>query len=294
MKNLTDRVAVVTGAAGGIGRALVMELARAGMHLVLAGRDEQGMERLAREVRVLGRRCSVVRTDVRYAEQLENLLARTIAEQGSCHLLVNNAGILQAAPLFGVELEDWRRVVDINLWGVLYGCRVFGEHFARQAEGHIVNVASWGGLFPAPGMTMYSASKFAVVGFTHQLRWELALKRVGVTLVIPGLVKSPILDRPETRLGHMPTGLIMRAASSAEGLARKVRRAVQSNSGFITYGIDAFLVDAARHMPRWLLDIAGKLFARIVVPLVRNKERVDAACEPSRESSATSVSTQRS
>ena len=271
MKTLTDRVAVVTGAAGGIGRVLVMDLARAGMHLVLAGRDEQGMANLAQEVRALGRRCSVVRTDVREAEQLENLLARTIAEQGGCHLLVNNAGILLAAPLFGVALSDWKRVIDINLWGVLHGCRVFGEYFAAQQQGHIVNVASWSGLFPAPGMTMYSATKFAVVGFTHQLRWELAQKNVGVTLVIPGLVKSPILDRPETGLSHMPTSLIMRASSSAEGLARKIRRAVQSNRGFITYGVDAFLVDVARHMPRWLLELVGRLFARIVLGLVRSK-----------------------
>jgi short-subunit dehydrogenase len=238
---------------------------------VLAGRDESGMTRLADEVRALGRRCSVVRTDVRYADQVEHLLARTLAEQGGCHLLVNNAGVLQAAPLFGVELDAWRRVLDINLWGVLHGCRTFGEYFANQTQGHIVNVASWSGLFPAPGMTMYSASKFAVVGFTHQLRWELALKNVGVTLVIPGLVKSPILDRPETGLGHMPTALIMRASASAEGLARKVRRAVQANSGFITYGVDAFLIDAARHMPRWLFDLLGRAFARIVLPLVRSK-----------------------
>ena len=92
MKELKDRVAVVTGAAGGIGRALVMELARAGMHLVLAGRDAQGMAVIAQEVRALGRRCSVVRTDVRYLEQVENLLAQTLAEHGGCHLVINNAG----------------------------------------------------------------------------------------------------------------------------------------------------------------------------------------------------------
>lgn len=273
MKTLTDRVAVVTGAAGGIGQAIVMDLARAGMNVVLAGRDEQTMGLLARDVRALGRRCSVVRTDVRHVDQLENLLARTLAEQGGCHLLVNNAGIIQAAPIFGVELSDWQRVIDVNLWGVLYGCRIFGEYFASQGEGHIVNVASWGGVFPAPGMTMYSTSKFAVVGFTHQLRWELGLKGVGVTLVIPGLVKSAILDRQDVGLAHIPTGLIMRASSSPVGLARKIRRAVQRNRGFITYGVDAFAIDAARLMPRWLLDLTGKGFARIVLRLVRNKER---------------------
>lgn len=272
MRQLQDRVAVVTGAAGGIGRGLVMELARAGMHLVLAGRDEAAMAQIAAEIRGLGRRCSVVRTDVRYAEQLENLLARTLAEHGDCHLMVNNAGIVQAAPLFEVALSDWQRVVDINLWGVLHGCRVFGSYFSSQGLGHIVNVASWGGLFPAPGMTMYSTTKFAVVGFTHQLRWELASKGVGVTLVIPGLVRSKILERPGAGLSHMPTDLIMKFASSPEGLARKVRRSVQANRGFITYGPDAFAFSLARHLPHWLLDLLGKGFARATLPLLHKKE----------------------
>ena len=273
MKNLTDRVAVVTGAAGGIGKALVLELARAGMHLVLAGRDEQGMARLAAEVQALGRRCSVVRTDVRSMAQVENLLARTLAEQGGCHLMINNAGVIQAAPLFEVPFSDWQRVVDINLWGVLHGCRVFGEHFAKQREGHIVNVASTGGVFPTPGMTMYTTSKFAVVGFSQQLRWELALKNVGVTLVIPGLIKTPILDRPDAGLGHVNTGLIMKASSSAEGLARAVRRAVQRNTGYMSYGIDAFLMRLLSALPAWLLDPVGKLFARTVMGLVRGSEQ---------------------
>lgn len=283
MKQLTDRVAVVTGAAGGIGRVLAMELARAGMHLVLAGRDELGMARLADDVRAIGRRCSVVRTDVRYAAQIENLLARTLAEQGGCHLLVNNAGILQAAPIFGAPLSDWQRVIDINLWGVLYGCRIFGEYFVQQGEGHIVNMASWGGLFPAPGMTMYSTSKFAVVGFTHQLRWELARNGVGVTLVIPGLVKSPILDRPEAGLSHMPTALIMRGSSSAEGLARKVRRAVRADRGFITYGFDAFMFSLARYLPRWMQDLVGKAFTRLMLTLVRDTPRLDDAPSAERQ-----------
>jgi short-subunit dehydrogenase len=271
MKTLQDRVAVVTGAAGGIGRALVMELARCGMDLALAGRDEQGMARLADEVRTLGRRCIVVRTDVRYIDQLEHLLARTLSELGGCHLMINNAGVVQAAPLFGVELSDWKRLIDINLWGVLHGCRVFGQHFCAQGEGHIVNVASWSGLFPAPGMTMYSATKFAVVGFTQQLRWELAAKGVGVTLVIPGLVKSPILERPDVGLSHMPLKLVMKMSSNAEALARRVRSAVQVDRGFITYGADAYLIERTRHMPRWLLDLVGKGFALQMRMLVRSK-----------------------
>jgi short-subunit dehydrogenase len=276
MDNLANRVAVVTGAAGGIGRAVVLELARAGMHLVLAGRTEKHLVRLADEVRALGSRCSVVRTDVGDAKQLDNLLARTLADHGRCDVLVNNAGILKAAPLFGVELREWKRVLDINLWGVLHGCNVFGRYFADRGEGHIVNVASWSGLMPAPGMTMYSTGKFAVVGFTHQLRWELAPKGVGVSLVVPGLVDTPILDRADVGLSHMPTALVMRAGASPQRLAKKIRRAIQKNRGFITYGVDAALIDAARHLPHRLLDTIGKGFARIVLMVVREQESREA------------------
>src|SRR5688572_16171530 len=272
MKHLMDRVAVVTGAAGGIGRALVLDLAGAGMHLVLAGRDEQSMELLAHEVRALGRRCTVVRTDVRDMEQVENLLARTLADHGDCHLMVNNAGIIQASPLFDAPFELWQRVVDVNLWGVLRGCRVFGDYFASKRQGHIVNVASAGGLFPTPGMTLYSATKFAVVGFTYQLRWELAADGVGVTLVIPGLIKTPILDRPGAGLAHLNTGLVMRASSTPEGLARKVRRGVQRNKALVRYGADAFFMSVMSLLPIWLFDPIGKLMARIVLRMLRSKQ----------------------
>jgi NAD(P)-dependent dehydrogenase (short-subunit alcohol dehydrogenase family) len=286
MRNLKDRVAVVTGAAGGIGKALVVDLARAGMHLVLAGRDVQGMALLAHEVQALGRRCSVVLTDVRYLEQVENLLARTLEEHDGCHLMINNAGVVQAGPLFDTAFSDWQRVVDINLWGVLHGCRVFGEYFAKQRDGHIVNVASYGGLFPQPGMTMYSTTKFAVVGFTQQLRWELALSKVGVTLVIPGLIKTPILERPDSGLGHLPTGLIMKFAATPEGLARAVRRAVQSNRGFMSYGIDALIVRALSVLPACFLDPLGKLLARAVVGMVRTTQSTRGTREVARDAEA--------
>jgi short-subunit dehydrogenase len=131
---------------------------------------------------------------------------------------------------------------------------------------------------------MYSTTKYAVVGFTHQLRWELAAKGVGVTLVIPGLVKSPILERPEAGLSHMPTSLIMKFASSSEGLARKVRKAVQRDRAFITYGADAFMIHAARHLPHWLFNLLGRGLAMATLALVRGKETpLPAPAQPPRD-----------
>jgi NAD(P)-dependent dehydrogenase (short-subunit alcohol dehydrogenase family) len=151
-----------------------------------------------------------------------------------------------------------------------------------------VNVASWGGLFPAPGMTMCSASKFAVVGFMHQLRWELAPKRVGVTLVIPGLVKSPILDRQESGWATCRPRSSCAERPAPRG-SREVRPTVRADRGFITYGPDAFMVHVARHLPRWFLDLIGKCFARIMLRLVRNTKRAQSAVA---DGTATSASTQ--
>ncbi|MET0385017.1 MAG: SDR family NAD(P)-dependent oxidoreductase [Polyangiales bacterium] len=273
MEQLTDRVAVVTGACGGIGRALVLELARTGMHLVLADLDEQAMRSLASEVAALGRRCTVVPTDVRHAAQVEHLLAQTLLTHGDCHLMVNNAGVLHAAPLLEASAEHWQRVVDVNLWGVLHGCRVFGQHFARQHEGHIVNMASAGGLFPSPGMTLYSTTKFAVIGFTQQLRWELAADGVGVTLVIPGLVKTGIFQHAEAGLGHLDVSLVLRTARSPQGLARKVRRAVQRDRPIVYYGFEPLLFGIMRVIPSWLMDPLAKRFTRLVLKLVRARAR---------------------
>jgi NAD(P)-dependent dehydrogenase (short-subunit alcohol dehydrogenase family) len=159
MRELSGRVAVITGAAGGIGRALALEFARAGMHVALADLDGPGLASVAREVEALGRRALCVKTDVREASALEHLLTQTLSELGACHVMINNAGVFHGAPLLDTPPEQWQRVLDTNLWGVIHGCRVFGAHFAKQREGHIVNTSSAAGLFPAPGMSAYSTTR---------------------------------------------------------------------------------------------------------------------------------------
>jgi NAD(P)-dependent dehydrogenase (short-subunit alcohol dehydrogenase family) len=262
MRELKDRVSVVTGAANGIGRAVALELARAGMHVVLADVDEAGMQSTASEVQALGRRAACVRTDVRERHALERLLERTLSELGSCHVAVNNAGVFHAASLLGAPDEQWERVIGVNLWGVIHGSRVFGTHFVAQGEGHIVNTGSAAGLMPAPGMSSYSTSKYAVVGFSRQLRWELARSGVGVTVVCPGVVKTGIGKAPGAGLEHIDVDAMVRRSPSPEGLARKVLRAIQRNRPMVLYGIDAYLAYMARVLPLWLLDVIGSVLAR--------------------------------
>jgi NAD(P)-dependent dehydrogenase (short-subunit alcohol dehydrogenase family) len=262
MRTLRGRVAAITGAAGGIGRAIALELGRQGMDLSLGDVDEPGMQALAAELEGLGRRALCVTTDVTELQALPNLLSRTLSGLGSCHLMVNNAGVFNAAPILQATDEQWQRVIDINLWGVIRGSRVFGTHFVKQGEGHLVNMASAAGLFPTPGMCSYSTTKYAIVGFTQQLRWELAASGVGVTLLCPGVVKTRIAMAPGVGLEHVDMEKVVSRAPSPEGLAKKVVRAVKNNSPLVRYGPDSYLFSMLRLFPSWLIDPLGRFMAR--------------------------------
>lgn len=269
MRVLTDRVAVVTGAGGGIGRALAREFAKAGTHVALADVDEARLDETAREIEAAGRRTCRVVTDVRDLASVERLLERTLSQLGACHLAFNNAGVFHAAPLLDAPASEWDRVVNTNLWGVINGCRVFGAHFVKQGEGHIVNTASAAGLFPIPGMSSYSTTKFAIVGLSEQLRWELASDGVGVTVLCPGVVKTDIAKRAGVGLEHVDMDQATKNAPLPEGLARKVVRAVRNNRGMVRYGPDAYFFSLLRLFPLWLIDPLGRFMARTAKTVVR-------------------------
>lgn len=269
MRELKDRVAVVTGAGSGIGHALALELARAGAHVVAADIDEASAQATAREVETLGRRSLAVVTDVRRAEAVERLLEVTLSALGACHVACNNAGVFHAAPLVDTSIEQWRRVVETNLWGVIHGCRTFGGHFARQREGHIVNTASAAGLFPMPGMGSYSTTKFAIVGLSQQLRWELAPSGVGVTVLCPGTVRTGIGTAEGVGLAHADVDTMMKSAQPPERLARKAVKAVRRNRALVRLGADAYFLSVLRLLPLWLVDPIGRFMGRAALAFLQ-------------------------
>lgn len=257
--SFVGKTAVVTGAASGIGKAIAVALARRGCQLVLVDLNEEASAETRKEVEAAGGRAVVVTADVRNPANVSEVYRRTLETFGNVHILVNNAGVLRVGPALEATDEDWRNVIDVNLWGVVNGCRVFGPHFKAQGAGHIVNTASAAGLSGLPYSASYSASKFAVVGLSESLRWELAQFGVGVTVLCPGAVKTGIAVGSG---GPRTAELVDRFGLSAEPLARRVVEAIERNRARVLYGFEPRLWTTLRWLSSSLHDQAGKALAR--------------------------------
>ena len=188
MDDLAGRTAVVTGAASGIGLALSERFAAEGMRVVMADVDEARVEEAASRVGN-GTEVLAARVDVASYDEVERLAARTAERFGGVHLLCNNAGVQMLGPAWELDLEEWRWMLDINLWGVIHGIRSFVPSMVEHGEtGHVVNTASVGGLVTFPGMAMYAASKAAVVALSEALHHDLRDRGapIGVSVLCPG------------------------------------------------------------------------------------------------------------
>jgi NAD(P)-dependent dehydrogenase (short-subunit alcohol dehydrogenase family) len=198
MKRLSGRVAVVTGAASGIGRALAARFAAEGMRCVLADIEEDALARAVSELRAAGAAVTGVRTDVASAADVQALADRALGEFGAVHVLCNNAGVGAGSDFAKIPLDVWEWVLGVNLWGVIHGCRTFLPILLEQDEGHIVNTSSMAALNGHPlGLAPYTVSKFGVLGLSQNLFFELAAlgrRHVGVSVLIPGLTRTRIFE----------------------------------------------------------------------------------------------------
>jgi NAD(P)-dependent dehydrogenase (short-subunit alcohol dehydrogenase family) len=202
MKEFTDRVAVITGAASGIGRALAEHSAQEGMKVVLADIEEPALARAAAELKAVGATVLAVHTDVSKLSDVENLARRTIEAFGAVHLLFNNAGVGAGGSPWESTNADWEWVLGVNLWGIIHGLRVFVPIMLSQGtEGHIVNTASIAGLLPYHPSAAYQTTKFAVVGLSENLYHALAHRdaKVKASVLCPGWVKTLILTSDRNR-----------------------------------------------------------------------------------------------
>ncbi|MGW6781272.1 SDR family oxidoreductase [Streptomyces sp. NPDC054987] len=188
------QLVLVTGAASGIGRATAFAFAEAGARVVAVDRDGEGAARTADMARLVGAPEAWAEcVDVSDEQAMEKLAAKVAAEYGIVDVLVNNAGIGLSGAFLDTTAEDWKKVLDVNLWGVIHGCRVFGKQMADRGQGgHIVNTASAAAYLPSRTLPAYSTSKAAVLMLSQCLRAELASKSIGVSAICPGIVNTNI------------------------------------------------------------------------------------------------------
>jgi NAD(P)-dependent dehydrogenase (short-subunit alcohol dehydrogenase family) len=199
MDVLEGKVAVITGGASGIGRAMAQRFRDDGMTVVIADIQQYALEATAGELGVEG-----VRTDVSDLASVEALADEVVRRHGAVHLICNNAGVNAAGRLDATTLRDWQWVIGVNLWGVVHGLLAFLPRLQANADGgHVVNSASMAGLAPFPGVGVYTATKYAIVGLSEVLAIELAGSAVGVSVLCPGMVDTNIRTSFRNRPEHL-------------------------------------------------------------------------------------------
>lgn len=201
METLKDRVAVVTGAASGVGLGIAHALAAAGASVVVSDIDGDGAQKVAEEIRSSGGTAVARRTDVTNVDELKALAVMAMANFGAVHILANNAGVMTQGSLAEATEDDWSWVLEVNFRAVIANVRVFLPHLREHAPGHIVNTVSMSAVAPrlGGGLGVYSASKAALLSYSEVLRAELEPDGIGVSALLPGPVNTRIWDAERSR-----------------------------------------------------------------------------------------------
>ncbi|MFZ4177124.1 SDR family oxidoreductase [Streptomyces griseoincarnatus] len=268
------RLVLVTGAGSGIGRATALAFAEAGARVVAVDRDTGAALRTAGEARARGAADAWAETaDVADEQAVEKLAERVTAAHGVVDVLVNNAGVGLGGAFLDTTTEDWKRVLDVNLWGVIHGCLHFGRRMAERGQGgHIVNVASAAAFQPSRALPAYGASKAAVLMLSESLRAELAERGIGVTAVCPGFVNTGITstarfagtDAAEERRRRRKAARLYGLRNyPPEKVAAAVLRAVVRDQAVVPVTPEA---RAAYALARWLPGAARRV-ARVKPPV---------------------------
>jgi NAD(P)-dependent dehydrogenase (short-subunit alcohol dehydrogenase family) len=268
--DLRGKQVVVTGAASGIGRATVIAFAREGANIVAADLDEPALAGLKTEIEALGISCLAQRLDVS-DEAAVGRFAETVQQSvGAPNVLVNNAGIGYLGLFLRSDLAHWKRVLDVNLMGVVYGCYHFlPKMVAAGGPRHVLNVSSSAGNYPVPCLAAYAASKFAVSGFSEVLKMELTGTGVRVTTVCPGVIDTPIIsvkNNVSPSVSEEQTkrlqGYYKRVGCSPDVVAAGMVRAVREDVDVLLTGPSARLVYHLRRVSLRLVRAMTLRFAR--------------------------------
>ncbi len=264
MKQFSDRVAAVTGAGSGIGRALAVELARRRAHLALSDVDEVGLAGTVALCEGFWVKVTSSRFDVADKDAVFAWADQVADDHGKVNLIFNNAGVALGATVDAMSYDDFEWLMDIDFWGVVHGTKAFLPHLVASGEGHVVNISSVFGLISIPSQSAYNAAKFAVRGFTDALRIELDMADNGVsaTTIHPGGIKTSIarnarMDASVTEAGRVTTAEAVRDFEKAllttpEKAARQILTAVERNRRRALIGPDAKALDLISRLPAGL------------------------------------------
>jgi len=242
MKDLEGKVAFITGGASGIGLAMATAFLKAGMQVVIADIRKDRLQRADAILEKVSDDIRAVEVDTANLESIERAADQAEDAFGKVHVLCNNAGIGAGGTFLNASIERWRQVLDVNLWGVIYGVQVFLPRMLKHGEGgHIVNTASITGMYPNPGQSVYGTSKFAVVGLSEFLRNDMENENVSISVLCPFVVDTPMfypdLDPDDTE-GIVKRKQVMGAwfdklAVKPEVVGEQVLRAIQTNEFYI-------------------------------------------------------------
>jgi NAD(P)-dependent dehydrogenase (short-subunit alcohol dehydrogenase family) len=189
---LQDRIAIVTGAGSGNGRAIAIGMAREGADVIIPDVNQQGAEATAQDIAALGRQTLVLHTDVSKLSDIEAMVKATMDRFGRIDILVNNAGVIVRQPMLEVTEETWDRILDINLKGVFFCTQAVARVMIRQGRGKIINIASIAGVRAEPRRVHYNTSKAGVIMLTKSTAVELAPYHINVNAIGPGLIETPM------------------------------------------------------------------------------------------------------
>ena len=233
---LGSKIAIVTGAGAGIGRAIALRLAEAGAAIAVVDLDVAAAERSVKEIDQAGGKAVPIPADVTDRHAVEGMIRQTLQSFGQIDILVNNAGIAgRSLPLWELEDEDWRRVLDLNLSAIFYCCRAVIRHMMERTQGRIVNIASIAGKEGNPNMIPYSASKAGVIGLTKALAKEVTPYNILVNAVSPAVIRTKILEQvtPE-QVQYMASRIPLGRVGEPEEVAAVVHFLASEEASFVT------------------------------------------------------------
>ena len=261
METMNERVAVVTGAGSGIGKALALAFASEGAKVVLADVEEEALQAARLEVAALGVPALAVKTDVTNSDSVAALCATTLETFGGVNILCNNAGVGGGGLVKNLQLVDWKWVIDVSLWGVIHGLHHFLPHLIEAEESHVMSTASVAGLMAVPGLAPYNAAKFGVVAVMETLHHEMAQDAeldVGVSVLCPGVVKTNIATAQRNRPTHLQRERAKPVSESArapdEARLRNAAIAAALEKGMAPSDVASQVVDAMYQRRFWVLS----------------------------------------